>query len=41
MFADTFVMPTGANKPSIFSTPRDRLKMEWRRLRSRVVDFGR
>ncbi|KAI9875788.1 MAG: hypothetical protein M1830_007998 [Pleopsidium flavum] len=40
LLPDTFIMPTGANKPSIFSTPRDRLKMEWRRIKSRVVDFG-
>ncbi|MCJ1367707.1 hypothetical protein MMC16_006841 [Acarospora aff. strigata] len=40
LLTDTFIMPTGANKPSIFFTPRDRFKMEWRRIKARVVDFG-
>lgn len=39
--ADTFIMPTGANKPSILSTPRLRLKVEWQRIKARMVDFGR
>ncbi|KAI9715908.1 MAG: hypothetical protein M1812_005728 [Candelaria pacifica] len=28
----TFIMPTGANKPSLFTDPRGRLKLEWTRL---------
>ncbi|SLM38456.1 Mitochondrial inner membrane protein Mba1 [Lasallia pustulata] len=33
-------MPTGASKPSLFRTPRLRLKLEWHRLKSRVTGLG-
>ena len=36
----TIVMPAWNNRPSLFSSPRDRLKLEWRRLQQRVLDFG-
>ncbi|MCJ1235962.1 hypothetical protein MMC14_003938 [Varicellaria rhodocarpa] len=36
----TFIMPTGVNKPSFFSLPRERLKLELHRLITRFKDFG-
>lgn len=37
---ETFIMPTGPNKPSLFRTPRLRLKLEWHRLKSRMIGLG-
>ncbi|MCJ1359163.1 MAG: hypothetical protein MMC33_009163 [Icmadophila ericetorum] len=37
---DTIVMPAWSKRPSLFSSPGDRYKLEWRRLKQRVLDFG-
>jgi len=36
----TFIMPTGANKPSIFRDPSLRWKLEWHRLKTRFADLS-
>lgn len=36
---DTFIMPTGKNLPSIFTEPKFRLQIEWKRTKRRVQDF--
>lgn len=38
--AETFIMPTGANKPSFVKRPRQRARLEWFRLKKRIADFG-
>jgi hypothetical protein len=37
----TFIMPTGANLPSLFVSPRQRLRLEYRRLKQHTQDFFR
>ena len=32
----TFVMPSGSSKPSLFQTPRLRMRLEWHRLKSKI-----
>ena len=36
----TFIMPVGKNKPSLIQLPRERLNLEWFRLKRRFLDFG-
>lgn len=36
----TFVMPSRPKRPSMFRSPRLRLQLEWRRLKTRVIDLG-
>jgi len=35
----TFVTPTLTNRPSLLSTPRARLKLEWARVKTHVMDY--
>ncbi|KAL8792610.1 MAG: hypothetical protein Q9195_004833 [Heterodermia aff. obscurata] len=37
----TLIMPTGMKRPSFFGKPKERLRLEWYRLRARVFDFMR
>ena len=34
-------MPTGRNKPSFFRMPKERLNLEWYRIKSRAKDLVR
>ncbi|KAJ9624041.1 hypothetical protein H2203_005488 [Taxawa tesnikishii (nom. ined.)] len=34
----TFIMPHGKNRPAIYTDPRGRLKLEWKRLKQRFMD---
>lgn len=36
--AGTFIMPHGKNRPAIYTDPRGRLKLEWKRLKQRFMD---
>lgn len=35
----TFIRPTSENMPSIFQEPKDRLRMEWIHLKTKVMDL--
>ncbi|CUS14490.1 unnamed protein product [Tuber aestivum] len=39
LFPDTFIMPTGKNLPSLFTFPRERLYLERRRIKQRLIDL--
>ncbi|MCJ1407281.1 hypothetical protein MMC19_001352 [Ptychographa xylographoides] len=36
----TFIMPSSEKKPSITRLPKQRMKLEWHRLKTRIVDLG-
>ncbi|KAF2834263.1 hypothetical protein M501DRAFT_990436 [Patellaria atrata CBS 101060] len=38
LFPETFIMPTGKNKPSIFQNPTERYHLELQRVKTRFVD---
>ncbi|KAI9798542.1 MAG: hypothetical protein M1825_005323 [Sarcosagium campestre] len=40
LLPDTFIMPTRSNLPSIFSSPRLRYQLEWKRIKLRTKQFG-
>ncbi|TID17549.1 hypothetical protein E2P81_ATG08122 [Venturia nashicola] len=39
LLPDTFIMPTGEKLPSLFSEPKFRLQLEWKRAKRRVQDL--
>ncbi|KAG0138491.1 hypothetical protein HOY82DRAFT_142987 [Tuber indicum] len=39
LLVDTFIMPTGKNLPSLFTSPKERFQLEGRRMKQKLMDL--